>query len=298
MARLRIIPLGGSGDVGRNLTVLEYDGHIVCVDCGLMFPESDMLGVDLVLPNFGYLVDHVEAVDGYLITHGHEDHIGALPYILPHVPAPIYATRLTRGLIEVKLKEHRLLDSAELVTIAPGDEVPIGPFTALPFRASHSIPDAVGYGIDTPLGLVVHTGEFKFDLTPVDARPTDLHRLAEFGSRGVLVLLSDSTNAERAGHTPSEATVRRALERVFAAAPGRIIIATFASNISRVQEILNVAANHDRRVAVVGRSMEKNVAMALKLGYLRAPDGLMVSIGALDALPHPGSVVVCTGTQG
>jgi ribonuclease J len=295
---LRIIPLGGMGEVGRNLTVIEFNDQIVVVDCGLMFPQSDMPGVDLVVPNFAYLTERPERVLGYLITHGHEDHIGALPYVLPEVPAPIFATRLTRGLIEVRLKEHGLLKSTEFVTITPDSVFELGPFRIEPFRVSHSIPDAVGYGIDTPLGLVVHTGEYKFDLSPVDGQVTDLHKLAEFGRRGVLALLSDSTNSERPGHTPSEATVREALVRVFERAEGRIIIATFASNISRLQEIINVADRFERQVGMVGRSMEQNTAMALSLGYLHAPAGQLVKVRDLDRLPDSKVVICCTGTQG
>jgi ribonuclease J len=296
--RLRIIPLGGMGEVGRNLTVIEYGDDLVVIDCGIMFPEGDMPGVDLVVPNFTYLREHADRMRGYLITHGHEDHIGALPYILRDVPAPIFATRLTRGLIEVKLKEHGLLKSAELVTCVPGEPFELGPFVIEPFRVSHSIPDSVGLAIDTPLGLVVHSGEFKFDMTPVDGQTTDIHRLASYGQRGVLVLMSDSTNAEREGHTPSEAIVKEALQRVFERATGRIIIATFASNISRVQEVINVAAGFDRKVGMVGRSMEKNTAMALKLGYLHADEGRILPIRKLDKLPDDEIVVCCTGTQG
>jgi ribonuclease J len=263
-----------------------------------MFPESDMLGVDLVLPNFDYLAGRTGDVCGYLITHGHEDHIGALPYILPHAPAPVYATRLTRGLIEGKLKEHGLLSSTTLITIAGGEELQVGPFLVEPFRVSHSIPDAVGYAIGTPLGLIVHTGEYKFDLTPVDGQPTDIHRIASYGERGVLALLSDSTNAERAGHTPSESTVRDALERVFTAAEGRVIVATFASNISRVQEVINVARRHGRRVALVGRSMETNMAIARELGYVEVDEGRLVSAAALDGMPDAEATIICTGTQG
>jgi ribonuclease J len=295
---LRIIPLGGYGEVGRNMTVLEYDGHIIVVDCGLMFPESDMLGVDLVVPNFNYLAENVDRVLGYLITHGHEDHHGALPYVLPHAPAPIFATRLTRGLIEVRLKEHRLLGSAEITTIAAGQPFDLGPFHIEAFRAAHSIPDAVGFAIDTPIGLVIHTGEYKFDLTPVTGTGTDIHALAEYGRRGVLALLADSTNAERHGHTPSESVVREAFERVFERAEGRIIVATFASNISRVQEVINVAEEFERKVGMVGRSMEQNTAMASKLGYLRAESGTVVSVQALDSMPDDQVVICCTGTQG
>lgn len=297
-AKLRIIPLGGFGEVGRNLTAIEVNDQIICIDCGLMFPESDMPGVDLILPNFTYLQENVDKVLAYFITHGHEDHHGALPFILPHVPAPIYATALTRGLIEVKLKEHGLLDMAEIHTITADDVVDIGPFHVEPFRVSHSIPDTVGFAVDTPLGLIVHTAEYKFDLTPVNNETTDIHRLAEYGQRGVLALLSDSTNAERAGHTPSEAIVRETLERVFERAPGRIIISTFASNISRVQETINVATEFGRKVALVGRSMENNCRMALELGYLKAEPGVIVGLRDLEKLPLDEVAIVCTGTQG
>ena len=296
--KLRIIPLGGYGEVGRNMTVVEYDGDIVVVDCGLMFPESDMLGVDLVVPNFTYLTENVDRVLGYLITHGHEDHHGALPYVLPHAPAPIYATRLTRGLIEIRLKEHRLLSGADITTITPNQPFELGPFRIEAFRVAHSIPDAVGFAIDCPLGLVVHTGEYKFDLTPVSGTGTDLHTLADYGRRGVLALLADSTNAERPGHTPSESVVREALERVFERAEGRIIVATFASNISRVQEVINVAEEFDRKVGLAGRSMDQNVAMALSLGYLRAEKGTIRPAQELDKLPDEEVVICCTGTQG
>ncbi len=295
---VRIIPLGGLGEVGRNCTAIEFDGQILAVDCGLMFPQSDMPGVDLVVPNFAYLAEHAERVLGYLVTHGHEDHIGGLPYVLGNVPAPILATPLTRGLIEVRLKEHGLLGGAELITIQPGGRVALGPFLVEPFRVSHSIPDAVGYAITTPVGCIVHTGEFKFDLSPVDGQLTDLHRLAELGREGVLLLLSDSTNAERPGYTPSETVVREALTQVFERAAGRIIIATFASNLSRVQEVFNVAARFGRKVGIVGRSLEQNTAMAMELGYLKVADGALVRVRDLDRLPDSEVVICCTGTQG
>lgn len=295
---LRIIPLGGFGEVGRNLTVLELDGDIICIDCGLMFPDSDMPGVDIVLPNFTYLEENASRIKGYFITHGHEDHHGALSYVLPRAPAPVFATKLTRGLIEVKLKESGVLATADIRTIDPDETIEIGPFKVEPFRVSHSIPDSVGFGIETPYGIVVHTAEFKFDLTPVNGQLTDIHRLASFAERGVIALLSDSTNAERAGHTPSEAIVAEALERVFERAPGRIILATFASNISRVQEVINIATEFERKVALVGRSMEKNSAMALQLGYLKDPEGVIMSLQELEQIPEEDAVIVCTGTQG
>jgi ribonuclease J len=297
-SKLKILPLGGYGEVGRNMTALEYEGAIIVIDCGLMFPESDMPGVDLVLPNFQYLVDNVDRLVGYFITHGHEDHHGALPYVLPSAPAPIYATRLTRGLIEVKLKEHKRLAGAQITTIEPGERIQAGPFVVEPFRVAHSIPDAVGFAVETPQGLVIHTGEYKFDLTPVSGEPTDIHRLAEYGRRGVLALLSDSTNAERAGHTPSESLVRDALERVFERAEGRVIIATFASNISRVQEVINVAELYGRKVGLVGRSMENNGDMALDLGFLTPEPGTLVGIKELEKLPADEVAICCTGSQG
>ena len=296
--KLKIIPLGGLGEVGRNMTVIQYGDAMIVIDCGLMFPESDMPGVDLVLPNFTYLAENVEHLLGYFITHGHEDHHGALGHVLPQAPAPIYATRLTRGLIEVRLKEHKLLDSAVIHTVEHDDVIEIGPFRIEPIRVAHSIPDAVGYAVHTPLGTVVHSAEYKFDLTPVMGNTTDIHKLARLGEAGVLALLSDSTNAERAGWTPSESIVRETLERVFERAEGRIIIATFASNISRVQEVINVAEEFERRVGLVGRSMENNGEMAHKLGYLESEPGTLASIGELDGLPDDEVVICCTGTRG
>ncbi|MFQ5857233.1 MAG: ribonuclease J [Anaerolineae bacterium] len=296
--KLRIIPLGGIGEIGRNMTLLEYGENIIVIDCGIMFPESHMLGVDLVIPNTEYLIENKRIVRGIVLTHGHEDHIGALPYVLPNVPAPMYATRLTRGLIEVKLEEAGLLSAAEIHTIEPGDQVNIGPFQVKFFHVSHSIPGAVGVAIDTPLGLIVHTGEYKFDYTPVDGRLTDFQRLAEYGGRGVLCLLADSTNAERAGYTPSEQIVSETFERVFARARGRVIVSTFASNISRVQQAIDTALRHGRRVGVVGRSMVNNFAMARQLGYIRISDDDIIPPEKLDHLPAQEVAIVCTGSQG
>lgn len=296
--KLRIISLGGLGEIGRNMTLLEYGENIIVIDCGIMFPESHMLGVDLVIPNTEYLIENKNIVRGIILTHGHEDHIGALPYVLPDVPAPMYATGLTRGLIEVKLEEAGLLDAADIHTIEPGDRVNIGPFRVEFFHVSHSIPGAVGVAIDTPVGLVVHTGEYKFDYTPVDGRLTDFQRLADYGGRGVLCLLADSTNAEKPGYTPSEQIVSETFERVFSRARGRVIVSTFASNISRVQQVIDTALRHGRRVGVVGRSMINNFAMARELGYIQISDNDIIPREQLDRLPAHEVAIVCTGSQG
>jgi ribonuclease J len=296
--KLRIIPLGGLGEIGRNMTLFEYGENIIVVDAGLMFPETDMFGVDIVIPDIRYLIERRDIVRGIVITHGHEDHHGALPYVLPHIQAPVYATRLTRGLIEVKLKESKLLEKAELHTIDSDTELKLGPFRLEFFHVSHSIPDAVGLAIDTPVGLAVHTGDYKFDYTPVDGQLTDFHKLAQFGSRGVLVLLADSTNADRPRYTPSEQEVSESFDWVFAQAEGRIIVATFASNIYRVQQVIDAAVKYGRRVGVVGRSMVNNVKMAQELGYLSVPDDTLLQIVELDKLPPQEVAIVCTGTQG
>lgn len=295
---LRIVPLSGVGEVGKNMTLIEYGDDAIAIDCGLMFPENDMLGIDLVIPDITYLLDNPGLLKAIFLTHGHEDHIGALPYLLPDVPVPLYATKLTRGLIEVKLKENKLLSKSEIHTITTDDAIEIGPFTIEPFHVCHSIPDAVGYAIYTPQGLVIHTGEYKFDYTPTDGKPPDVERLRSYGDEGVLALLSDSTNAERAGHTPSEQVVKETFEKIFNQARGRIIVSTFASNISRVQLIINQAMEHNRKVAVVGRSMVDNVKMALKLGYLTAPEDMIIHMDDLEDYPDSQVTIVCTGTQG
>ena len=295
---LRIIPLGGAGEIGKNMTVLELEDTAIAIDCGLMFPESDMLGIDLVVPDISYLMEAPDYLRGIFFTHGHEDHIGALPYVLRQLEAPLYATRLTRGLIEVKLREAGLLDRTEIHTMAPGDQVQVGPFSVQSFHVCHSIPDSVGLAIDTPYGLVIHTGEYKFDYTPVHGRLTDYAALAEYGRRGVLALMADSTNSERPGYTPSERLVSETFEKVFSQAKGRIIVSTFASNISRVQQVIDCALRHNRRLGVVGRSMVENVRMARNLGYLTAPDDTFLRIEDLDMLPPSQVAIVCTGTQG
>lgn len=295
---LRVIPLGGAGEIGKNMTVVEYDEHTIAIDCGLMFPENDMLGIDLVIPDVSYLMEAPDFLKAIFLTHGHEDHIGGLPYVLRQLEAPVYATRLTRGLVEVKLREAGLLNSTELHTMTPGERIEIGPFTVQPFHVCHSIPDAVGLAIETPYGMVIHTGDFKFDYTPVDGQLTDYGALAEFGRRGVLALLSDSTNTEQPGYTPSERVVTEAFEKVFVQARGRIIVSTFASNISRVQQVIECALRHKRRVAVVGRSMVENVRMARALGFLNAPDDLFLRPEDMDRTPPSHVAIVCTGTQG
>jgi ribonuclease J len=297
MSNLRIIPLGGLGEVGKNMMAVEYGQDILVIDAGLMFPESDMYGVDFIIPDYGYLRDKKERVRAIFVTHGHEDHIGALPFFLREFPVPLYATRLTCGLIEVKIRQANLRD-IELHTCAPGDVITIGPFRIEPFHVCHSIPDTVGLGITTPEGLIVHSGDFKFDHTPVDGQPTDFAKLAEFAGRGVLVLMSDSTNATEPGTTPSEQVVTDALDDVMRKAPGRVIIATFASLISRIQQAIDVAARYGRRVAIAGATMAENVKMAMRLGYLRIPEGMMVSLGEMESLPPSRCLILATGAQG
>jgi ribonuclease J len=298
---VRVIFLGGIGEVGKNMTVLECGEDIIIVDVGLGFPEEEMFGVDLLLPDITYLRDKTARIRAIFITHGHEDHIGAIAYLLPELGnPPIYATRLTLGLIGVKLKEAKLLGSADLRELDPDATEPVraGAFAVDPFRVCHSIPDAVGFSIDTPAGLIVVTGDFKFDQTPVDGRQTDFAKLADLGRRGPIALISDCVNVERPGMTPSERTLEPTFERLFAEAQGRIIIATFASLISRIQQILDIAAVYGRKVAPVGRSIEKNVDMALELGYLYPPPGTLISQGEASHLPDEQVIYVVTGSQG
>ncbi len=298
MSVLRVIPLGGLGEIGKNMMVLEYGDDIIVIDAGVMFPGEDMPGVDLVIPDLSYLLERRDKVRGILITHGHEDHIGALSYVLKQINVPVYASRLSHGLITVKLREARMLDSTELHQVEAGDTVQLGAFEIEYYRVCHSIPDAMGLAIRTPVGTVVHSGDFKFDHTPVDGKGSDLGKLAEIGSEGVLLLMSDSTYAEVPGYTPSEQVVGQTLERVVGGAPGRVIVATFASLISRVQQVIDAAVKHNRRVGVVGRSMVANVQMATKLGYLKAPPGVLARPDELDTLPPERTVIVTTGSQG
>ena len=296
--RLRVIPLGGLGEIGKNMMLFEYGEDIIAVDCGLMFPAEDMLGVDLVIPDVSYIIENHKNLRAIFITHGHEDHTGALPYILKQINVPVYATPLAHGLISVKLKEARLLQSTDLREIRPGDSVQEGPFTIEPFQVAHSIPDSVGYAIRTPVGTCIHTGDFKLDHTPVMGQSTDLARLAQYGDEGVVLLLGDSTYAEVPGYTPSEQIVGESIFKLMAKAQGRVVVTTFASLISRVQQVFDAAESTGRRVFITGRSMIDNVNMAIERGYLRAPEGMLVSVRELPNVPHEKLAIVTTGSQG
>jgi ribonuclease J len=297
--RLRVMPLGGAGEVGRNCWVLEHDDDILVLDMGVMFPENEMLGVDLIIPDPTYLQERKATIHGVVVSHGHEDHIGALPYLLPLLDhPPVYGTKLTLGLIQPKLKEHKLLDKVTRHEIEPGEKYTIGPFTIEPFHVAHSIPDTVAFGINTPAGLVIYLTDWKFDHTPVDNQPTDVNKMAELGRRNPLVLLTDCVRAESPGVTPSERVIMSAFDGIFAVAQGRIIVATFASNISRVQMVIDMAEAYGRKVAAVGRSMEKNVQIAQELGYLRVPEGMLVRPNQMSDYDDEELVVVCTGSQG
>jgi len=294
----RIIPLGGLGEFGKNMMAYEYGDTIMCVDAGLMFPEDDMPGVDIVIPDVTYLKENADKVKGFVLTHGHEDHIGALPYILPQINAPVYGTRLTLGLVRNKLRERRLLDQAELRVIDENSSLEIGDFQVEFVHLCHSIPDAVGIVIRNPMGNILHVSDFKFDPHPVDGRLTDEEKLKALGDEGVRFLLSDSTNSEIAGFTPSEKELEKVLEELISQAPGRVILATFASNISRVQQVINVATKHGRKVGVTGRSMINNTKMASELGYLKPPPDGLLTADQMNYLPPEQVMIVCTGSQG
>ncbi len=297
--RLRVISLGGAGEVGRNCWVLEYEDDILILDMGVLFPEAEMLGVDLILPDTTYLQERKGKIHGVFVSHGHEDHIGAIPYLLPMIGfPPLYATALTLGLIQPKLREHKLLDKVQRNQIEAGRSYTVGPFTIEPFHVAHSIPDAVGFGITTPAGLVVYLTDWKFDHTPVDNWPTDVAKLAELGRRNPLVLLTDCVRAETPGVTPSEREVARAFDSIFPVAQGRVIVATFSSNISRVQQVIDTADAYGRKVVPVGRSMESNVRIALEMGYLKAPEGVMIRASDMSQYPDDQLAIICTGSQG
>ena len=295
---LRIIPLGGIGEVGKNMTVYEYNEEILIVDAGMMFPDNDMIGIDYIIPDFEYVKQHADKVRGIVITHGHEDHTGAISHLLEAVHAPVYGTPLTIGLIKAKLGRRGFVQDANLKTIQAGDVLQIGPFKVHTFHVCHSIPDGIGLGIETPAGLVVHTGDYKLDLTPVDNRPTDYAKLGEFAQKGVLALLADSTNAERPGWTPSEQVIEPAFDKVFQQAKGRIIIATFASLISRMQQAIDTAVRFHRKIAFVGLSMTENVRIAKELGYINFDDDLEVPLETALQLPDEQVLLLVTGSQG
>ncbi len=295
---LRIVPLGGTGEIGKNMTAIEYGDRILIIDVGIMFPENDMLGIDYIIPDFQYLRDKADRVEGIVITHGHEDHTGALAHVLQEINAPVYATPFTRGLINVKLARRGAPKNVKINTFNVGDIVRLGPFTVEPFHVCHSIPDAVGLAIETPAGLLIHSGDYKFDQTPVDNWPSDYAKLGELGGRGVLALLADSTNADKAGWTPSESTIEPALEDVFRQAEGRILVATFASLISRIQQVANVTERLGRKLSFVGTSMRENSKIARQMGYLDIPDELIVSTDQALKMRPDQVVLMCTGSQG
>jgi ribonuclease J len=296
--KLQIIPLGGVGEIGKNMTAYVYGESILVVDCGLMFPHEWMLGVDIVIPDITYLEEHADQVVGIILTHGHEDHIGALPYVLRRLDVPVYGTPLTLGFVSNKLEEHRMLDVARLNTVTAGDVLELGEFKVEFLRMSHSIPDVMGLAIKTSVGTVFMTSDFKFDQSPIDGKVASIGRYAELGDEGVLALLCDTTNVERSGFTQSEALVGESFARIFNTAPGRIIIAAFASNIHRVQQIHDIAAQYGKRVAVIGRSMSENCRIAEELGYLKIPEGTRLLVGDLGDVPPSKTVIVTTGSQG
>jgi len=296
--KLNIIPLGGLGEIGKNMMAIEYGDDIIVVDAGMMFPEDDMLGVDFVIPDFKYLEKRVGNIRGILITHGHEDHIGALPYVLRKLPVPVYGTGLTLGLIKNKLSELEPAIQVELNCVKPRTSVQLGVFNVEFFRVSHSIPDGVGLGIHTPLGLIIHTGDFKIDQTPINGEGTDFHKIAEMCKDGALLLLADSTNVEKEGYTISEKEIGEIFKQIFRTVTGRIIVTTFASNINRIQQVIDAAAIYNRKVCIVGMSMEKVTTMASELGYLTIPPKLLISVDELKHVPLKRTVIVTTGSQG
>ena len=296
--KIKVIPLGGLGEVGKNITAIEYSEEIIVVDCGMTFPDSEMYGIDVVIPDVTYLVDNKERVTGFFITHGHEDHIGAIPYVLKQINVPIYATNLTIGLIESKLEEHKMLDIVELNVVKPGDIIKLDKLKVEFIRTNHSIADSCALAIHTPFGIIVHTGDFKVDFTPVDGNVIDLQRLAKLGKQGVLLLMADSTNSCHPGYTMSERTVGETLDNLFSKGKGRIIVATFASNIHRLQQKINSSIKYGRKIAFSGRSMEKISDVAAKLGYLDIPEGLLIDLKDLKIYNNNQITIVTTGSQG
>ena len=298
MAKLKIIPLGGLGEIGKNLTVYEYGQDIVVVDCGLGFPDEELYGIDVVIPDITYLKQNKDKIRGIVITHGHEDHIGALPYVMRELDVPIYATSLTAGIIELKLEEFDLLYNTQIFTKKAGDRFKLGCFEVEFIHVNHSIADSVALAIRTPIGTVIHTGDFKIDVTPIQGEMIDLARLGQLGKQGVLALLSDSTNVERPGHTDSERKVAEKFDELFKGCEKRIIVTTFASNVQRIQQIVNVAAKYKRKVAVTGRSMENMIKVARELGYMDIPEGVLVELNQIKGQPKDRTVIISTGSQG
>lgn len=296
-SKLKIIPLGGMGEIGKNITLFEYENSIIIVDCGMTFPEDEMLGVDIVIPDVTYLIKNKSKIKGLFITHGHEDHFGAIPYVLKKLDIPIYATKLTLGLLKNKLKEHRL-NKVNLNTVKHGDIIKTGVFDVEFIKTSHSIPDSAALAIGTPYGKIIHTGDFKIDFTPISGDVTDLNRFAELGNEGVLALISDSTNVTRPGYTMSESTVGETFRDLFSKAEGRILVATFASNIHRIQQIINASELNNRKVVVSGRSMINNTEIALELGYLKAEKNTIIDINDMNKYPNNEVVIITTGSQG
>ena len=297
-AKVKIIPLGGVNEIGKNLTAIEYKNDIVVIDCGLKFPDEDMFGIDLVIPDITYLIKNKEKVSGIFLTHGHEDHIGALPYVLKQLNVPVYGTKLTLGIVETKLKEHGLLSSTELVRVKPRDVIRLNSVSVEFIKTNHSIADSVAIAVHTPLGVVLHTGDFKVDYTPIDGEPMDFARFAELGKKGVLAMMADSTNVEKSGYTNSEKIVGESLTRIFGKTKGRIIIATFASNIHRIQQIIDAASVYGRKVAVSGRSMENIMNVAIELGYIEVDKDTLVSIDQINKYNNDQVVIITTGSQG
>ena len=297
-AKVKIIPLGGVNEIGKNLTAIEYKNDIVVIDCGLKFPDEDMFGIDLVIPDITYLIKNKEKVSGIFLTHGHEDHIGALPYVLKQLNVPVYGTKLTLGIVETKLKEHGLLSSTELIRVKPRDVIRLNSVSVEFIKTNHSIADSVAIAVHTPLGVVLHTGDFKVDYTPIDGEAMDFARFAELGKKGVLAMMADSTNVEKSGYTNSEKIVGESLTRIFGKTKGRIIIATFASNIHRIQQIIDAASVYGRKVAVSGRSMENIMNVAIELGYIEVDKDTLVSIDQISKYNNDQVVIITTGSQG
>jgi len=295
--KIKIIPLGGLSEIGRNMTAFEYKDEILIIDCGLSFPEDDMLGIDIVIPDITYLVKNKERIKGIVLTHGHEDHIGALPYVLKKLNVPVYGTRLTLGLVEIKLKEHKL-DMVHLQRVEPGQTIKLGEFNIEFIRTSHSIPDSCAIAIHTSIGIIFHTGDFKIDFTPIDGQLTDLHRIAELGREGVLVMMADSTNVERPGSTMSESSVGETFESILRNTKQRVIVATFASNVHRIQQVLNAAHKYDRKVVVSGRSMINVTTVASELGALDIEEGLIIDVNEMDKYEDHEILILTTGSQG